>query len=174
MYFSKFQNKSLYTAYIILQHTLHHWLIVWGGRCVSEWEWGISCPLTFYWPTVRKLMKHHLCFRPIGSLSDESKVNARLLPWLRLAGWIVKWMMNELRDEPLCSIIFHHIHTLHIHTHCTVTQRPLSVLDHQKYYRKHLTDHRTALLTLNENKQKRFFILIFWDTAFLIPMSCQL
>lgn len=64
---------------------------------------------------MRKLMEHHLRFRPIGSLSDESKVHARLLPWLQLAGWIVKWMMNELRDELLCSIILHSIHTLHTH-----------------------------------------------------------
>lgn len=106
---------------------------------------------------MRKLMEHHLCFRPIGSLSDESKVHARLLPWLRLAGWIVKWMMNELRDELLCSIILHHMHMLH--THCTVTQRPHSVPLHWKN-RKPLTDHQKTLLTLSEKKTHKWYMVM--------------
>lgn len=82
---------------------------------------------------MRKLMEHHLLFRPIGSLSDESKVHARLLPWLRLAGWIVKGMMNELRDELLCSIIPHYIHTLHtLYSHSEALFCLLSSEDLQK------------------------------------------
>lgn len=150
-----------HTTYIILQHSLYHWLLFGvDGVCQIENEDLMSFDLLLAHNDsgMRKLMEHHLHFRPIGSLSDETKVHARLLPWLRLTGWIVKWMMNDLRNELLCSIILHHIQTLHKHTlysHSEASFSPASL----EIYRKYLTDYQKALLTLRENKQKRYIVM---------------